>query len=200
MILLNLFIRNEKLNVYIRYFPITTILIALNIAYFVYIKFLTGKMYWIEAWGIFDAQKIAAGEWYRLFTAMFTHLDFVHLFLNLISVYLFASVVEQLTSKWKYTLLYVGSGFLSYVLVYIISDAQFTVGASGAVFAVFGALFYLSRKKPHLFDGSAKSTLYIIILFNVVATFLFSGVSITGHLGGLVAGYLFARILQIEQR
>ncbi len=196
--MLNVFIRNENLEGYIRKFPITMALIVLNIAYFIYIKFFISGSGVLQAWGIFDALKIAEGEWYRLFTAVFTHFDFVHLFLNLISIYLFASIVEQLTSKWKYGLLYLGSGFLSYVLVYFFSQAQFTVGASGAVFAVFGALFYLSRKKPYIFDGSAKSTLYIIILFNVVATFIFTGTSIIGHLGGLVAGYMLARVLRIE--
>ncbi len=73
-----------------------------------------------------------------------------------------------------------------------------TVGASGAVFAVFGALYYLSRAQPHRFDASSRSTLNIMILLNVVATFIFADVSISGHVGGLIAGFALAYLLKVK--
>lgn len=179
-------------------FPITALIMVLNIIYFVYAKWMadqTGQY----PWGIFDKVRFAEGEWHLMLTATFTHLDFIHLFFNLISIYLFCSVLEQLTARWKYLLLYLGGGCLAYLCVYAFSNNQFTVGASGAVFAAFGALYYLTRSKPHLFDAGSRTTLNMIIFLNVVTTFLISNVSISGHLGGLIAGFISARILRIDE-
>jgi rhomboid protease GluP len=197
---LNLFIRTENFSDYIRRFPLTATFIALNVAYFIYYKFLFSGPFWTEAWGIFDVSRFADGEWYRMITAIFTHLDFFHLFFNIVSLYLFSSVLEQLISKRKYVAIYIGGGALSYLCVYAFSTVPFVVGASGSIFAVFGALFYLTRKKPHLFDLSSRSTLNVIIFLNIITTFIISNVSISGHIGGIVAGYLSARLLKIEDR
>jgi rhomboid protease GluP len=197
--LLNLFIRNETFSLYIRRFPQTTIILLLNTIYFLYLKLFAADVPLQELWGIYNIDRIHDGEWYRLLTAMFTHLDFMHFFLNAISIYLFASVLEYVTRAWMYAVIYFGSGAFSYLCVYVLSDATFTVGASGAVFGMFGALFYLSRNQSSLFDRATRNMLNIIIIFNLVATFLIADVSAAGHIGGLLAGYALAYLLRIER-
>ncbi len=196
---MNLFIRQETLASYVRLCPITSLVIAVNLLIFLYYKFVVEDSLLYYAWGVFNVQLVEQGEWYRLFTGMFTHFDFIHFFLNMISLYLFASVAEQLTARWKFALIYFGSGILSYLIVYFMSDVGVTVGASGAIFAVMGALLYMTRKRPELFWGGAKQTLYMMILINVVATFLVPDISIAGHLGGLLMGYLLAGTVRMEE-
>jgi membrane associated rhomboid family serine protease len=127
---------------------------------------------------------VAHGEWWRLVTAAFLHYGPLHLALNMYALYLAGTLLEHVIGGWRFLLLYVASGVAGSAGALLLTPNSPTVGASGAIFGVFGALFVLERRR---FIATGGTILGLIVL-NLVFTFAVSGISIGGHIGGLVAG------------
>ena len=79
---------------------------------------------------------------FRLVSSMFLHAGFMHIFFNMYSLYIVGPKVEDFFGKWKYTLIYLLSGISGGLLSIAMNDNVVTVGASGAIFGLFGALLY----------------------------------------------------------
>ena len=170
---------------------VTKALVALNVG--IYLLELgmggningTGNRIYIE--GVLFGPLVAEGEWWRLFTSMFLHYGPLHLGLNMLVLWWFGSAVEQVLGRGRYLLLYLVSGLAGSAGALLLSPNALTVGASGAIFGIFGAAFVLERQGTYVFGGGALS----IIVLNLVFTFAFGfggGISIGGHLGGLAGG------------
>ncbi len=127
---------------------------------------------------------VAHGEWWRLGSAAFLHYGPFHLAVNMYSLYFAGSILEQVIGHWRFALLYFVSGIAGSAGAIYLSPNAATAGASGAIFGVLGGLLVLERR-GHL--GTGGQVLGLIIL-NLVITFAVPGISIGGHLGGLVAG------------
>ncbi len=100
------------------------------------------------------------------------------------SLYFAGSILEQVIGHWRFALLYFVSGIAGSAGALYLSPNAATAGASGAIFGVLGGLLVLERR-GHL--GTGGQVLGLIVL-NLVITFAIPGISIGGHLGGLVAG------------
>jgi membrane associated rhomboid family serine protease len=124
------------------------------------------------------------GEWWRLVTAAFLHYGPLHLGLNMLALYWFGPLLERMIGSWRYLLLYFCCGVAGSAGALWLSPNDITVGASGAIFGVLGALLVLERR-GHIASGGQILGLIVI---NLVFTFAMAGVSIGGHLGGLTAG------------
>ena len=169
---------------------VTKVLIALNVG--VYLLELaaggevngTGNEIYIQ--GVLFGPFVAAGDWWRLFTSMFLHYGPIHLAFNMLALWWFGSAIEQVLGRGRYLLLYVVSGLAGATGALIFSPTSPTVGASGALFGILGAAVVLERQGTHVFGGGALG----IIAINLVITFAIPGISIGGHLGGLVGGVL----------
>jgi len=128
---------------------------------------------------------VAHGEWWRLFTSMFLHANILHIAMNMYSLYYVGTILEHVIGRWRFLLLYLVSGVAGAAGALIWTPNQPTVGASGAIFGVLGALFVLERKR-HIATGG--QVLGLIVL-NLVISFAFSTyISVGGHLGGLIGG------------
>jgi membrane associated rhomboid family serine protease len=128
---------------------------------------------------------VANGEWWRLFTPMFLHYGPFHLALNMYSLYFAGTLLEQIIGRWRFLALYVVSGLAGSAGALIVSPNAITVGASGAIFGILGALFVLERRQ-HIATGGQIAGL---IVLNLIFTFvLSSSISVGGHVGGLIAG------------
>lgn len=130
---------------------------------------------------------IAEGEWWRLLTYGFLHGGLTHLGFNMVALLVFARTLEsRLASQpWKFPFLYVVS-LLGGGLGALLLDYQTpVVGASGAVFGILGAM--LLRDRFELGNWNASGALPLVAI-NLVLTFAMPGISIGGHLGGLVVG------------
>jgi len=127
---------------------------------------------------------VANGEWWRLITSAFLHYGFLHLALNMYSLYFAGSILETVIGRWRFLLLYLVSGVAGAAGALLASPNAITVGASGAIFGILGGLFVLERQR-HLQSGGQIAGLIVI---NLIFTFAFPGISIGGHLGGLFAG------------
>ncbi|WP_329105989.1 rhomboid family intramembrane serine protease [Micromonospora sp. NBC_01699] len=139
---------------------------------------------------------IAADEYYRLFTAMFLHYGIVHLLLNMWALWMLGRTLEATLGPLRFLALYLIAGLGGNVAAYLFSapNAQ-TVGASTAIFGLFAALFIIMRRM-----GRDTSAVVPVLVVNLVFTFAVPGISIAGHLGGLVIGALMALVLAYAPR
>jgi membrane associated rhomboid family serine protease len=139
---------------------------------------------------------IAAGEVYRLFTAMFIQYGILHLLMNMWALWILGRSLEAVLGPLRFAALYLIAGLGGNVAVYVFSAPnQETAGASGAIFGLFAALFVIMRKL-----GRDTSAVIPILVINLVFTFAVPGISIAGHLGGMVTGGIVAVILAYAPR
>src|SRR5262245_27468530 len=127
------------------------------------------------------------GEWYRLVTAMFLHASRLHLAFNMLALYWLGASVEQAMGSLRFVLVYFASGLHGSAGALLFTDPFTpTVGASGAIYGILGALLVLEYRATGTFAGQAMG----LIVLNLALTFLIPNISIGGHLGGLVGGIL----------
>jgi membrane associated rhomboid family serine protease len=135
---------------------------------------------------------VAHGDWWRLVTSMFLHVNIIHIGMNMYSLYFAGSILEQVIGRWRFLLLYLAAGVAGSAGALIYSPTVPTVGASGAIFGILGALFVLERER-HISTGGQVAGL---IVLNLVITFVFSSyISVGGHVGGLIAGVVLMWLL-----
>ena len=127
---------------------------------------------------------VAEGGWWRLFSAAFLHYGTFHLAANMFSLYFCGRILEQVVGRWKYALLYVVAGLAGSAGALYATPNGATAGASGAIFGVLGALLVLERRGTIATGGQVL----LMIVLNIMFTFAYPGISIGGHLGGLVGG------------
>jgi membrane associated rhomboid family serine protease len=131
---------------------------------------------------------VAEGEWWRLLTATFLHYGIIHLGLNMLVLWFIGPSLEEYFGHWRYLLVYVVSGLAGSAGALIWSPNALTVGASGAIWGIMGAALVLEARRIWVFGGQAMG----LVVFNLLITFLIPGVSIGGHVGGLIGGGLCA--------
>ncbi len=142
-------------------------------------------------------------EFYRIFTAMFLHLSLIHIGLNMLTLFLIGGVVEMVYGKWRYLVIYLGSGIAGGIVFYFVQPDAFAAGASGAIFGVFGALgvFYIMNRQALGRYGAGAITNWLFWLgLNLVFGFSVPGIGIWDHIGGLVAGMIIAALLMPRLR
>lgn len=128
---------------------------------------------------------VHAGDWYRVITSGFLHAGFVHLAFNMWALWIIGTQLEVAMGRLRYGVLY-GAGLLSGALGVLILDPRaLTVGASAAIFGLFGAAFSAQRASG---INVWRSGITTIIVLNLLITFTLPGISIGGHVGGLVGG------------
>lgn len=131
---------------------------------------------------------VATGEYYRLFTAAFLHANVVHLALNMFALAQLGPVLESALGRVRFLTLYVLAALGGSTLSFLVSDqGVLGVGASGAIFGLFGAYYIVVR---HL-GGETRSILALLAI-NLVITFSIPIIDWRAHLGGLVTGALIA--------
>ena len=175
---------------------VTRVLIAINIGVYLLtlaagasINGVGGRVY-VE--GVLFGPLVAEGEWWRLVTSVFMHYGPFHLAINMYSLYLLGGALEVGIGRLRYIALYLVSGLAGSAGALLLSPNAATLGASGAIFGVIGAIFVLERQGVRVFPGSVVG----LLLMNLVFTFAFRGsISVGGHLGGLAGGMLAALAL-----
>ena len=142
--------------------------------------------------GALNGFLVANGDWWRLFTSMFLHASVIHLAMNMLFLWWIAAPVEQAIGRARFALVYVVSGLSGAAgALLLTAPGTTTVGASGALFGILGAAFVFERQRNYVLGGGALT----IIVLNLAFTFAIPGISIGGHLGGLVGGALSALAL-----
>lgn len=186
---------------------ITHLLIALCILMFVICLFIDGFGALREL-SVDTAEKLGAtgmaflkdGELWRLITHMFLHLSFIHLALNMYSLYILGVQTETFLGKWKFLIIYLVSGICGALLSGIISGENIiSVGASGAIFGLAGALLYFGYHYRTYLGTAIKNQILPIVILNLIIGFT-PGIDGFAHLGGLIGGVLTTMALGIDGR
>ncbi len=141
---------------------------------------------------------VASGEWWRIVTSTFVHLGLIHLAFNMYVLYLYGPVVERMYGSLEYGLIYLLCGAGGSVLTILWDPTQFAAGASGAIFGIIGLLFAVSRRHHAVLGREARGVVAGIgsyLVFLLIFTFVVPGISWTGHLGGLVVGFVLGWLL-----
>jgi rhomboid protease GluP len=180
------------------------VLLALNIAVFIIPEVLgiTGA---VQDLGAKSNAAIQGGEYYRFFTAMFLHAGLTHIMFNAFALYSLGLDVERIYGHLRFLLVYLIAGLGGGVASYALSPND-SVGASGAIFGLIGALgafFYQSRKLFGEMSRQQIGSLIFVTLINLGIGFTTPRIDNYAHIGGLVtgalAGLLLAPRLAVDQ-
>ncbi|MEA2458160.1 MAG: hypothetical protein QOC95_1132 [Thermoleophilaceae bacterium] len=142
--------------------------------------------------GGLDAPDVANGEFYRLVTAGFLHAGLFHLLVNMYSLYILGTIVEPGVGRLRFVLIYSVSLLAGSFGALLVSPNSLTVGASGAIFGLMGAGVVVLRQRG---IDPMQSGLPLWIGINLVFSVAVPGISIGGHIGGLIGGGLAAIVL-----
>jgi membrane associated rhomboid family serine protease len=148
--------------------------------------------------GFLAAPLVADGEWWRIVTSGFLHAGLLHIAFNMYFLYFLGTLVEPEIGKVRFGAIYVVSLLGGSFGALLVSPNAATVGASGAVFGLMGAAIIAMRARG---IDPMQSGLGITLLLNLGITFLIPGISIGGHVGGLVAGGIVGYLMfEIAER
>lgn len=134
----------------------------------------------------------AEGEWYRLITSGFLHANLIHIGFNMFVLYRLGQLLEPALGRVRFVVLYFVAMMGGALGVMVLDPDALTVGASGAVFGLMGGAVAVFRSRG---INIMQTGLGATILLNLVFTFAIPGISIGGHVGGLIVGFLAGWIL-----
>jgi len=185
--------------------PLTTGLVVVNTLVFA-LMLVFGASFWHIssgmplAWGANFGPATQDGQWWRLASAMFVHFGFIHLALNMWALWDVGRLIERVYGRWRFAAIYVGSGILGNLLSLVVQGNQaVSGGASGAVFALYGALMVFLWRERHQFERSEFKWLFgaavIFTLLTLGMGQLVTGIDNAAHLGGLISGATLALLL-----
>jgi membrane associated rhomboid family serine protease len=182
--------------------PATFVLIALNVA--AYVAEIASGNGGLGAsgsplpidFGLFGPY-VAEGEWHRLLTSGFLHASIIHLGFNMFALYFLGRLLEPGIGTPRFVALYFASLFAGSLGALLLSPDSLTIGASGAVFGIFGATFVIAR---HRGVDNLAASVGVVLLLNLAITFGNPEISIGGHLGGLAGGVLCALFIVAGER
>lgn len=175
--------------------PVSIFLVAVNVIVFLICTF-TGDLLYNK--GAFGVRELLQGGIYRLFTSMFLHGSVQHLFSNMIVLYYVGEMVEREMGSFPYAVLYLLSGLAGNVFSagYELMTGNFgsSVGASGAVFGVEGALLLLVMLHRGRLSTMTAGRVAFAIAFSLYCGFTSIGVNNAAHVGGVLMGFFAAAI------
>lgn len=185
---------------------ITLGLTAANILVFVIFTMIgdTEDVYFMLSHGACFTPAILQGEYYRLFTGMFLHFGLPHLVYNMICLIFLGDLLEKVIGSGKYLIIYLFGGLagnlLSMAMDMRTGEYAVSAGASGAIFAVIGALLYIIiRNKGRLGDITFQRMAMMAVL-SILQGFTETGTDNAAHVGGFAAGFILAVLLYHKKK
>ena len=182
--------------------PMTAVMLILNLLVFLVVEITGGSQdigHMLECGAAYTPLILEQGQWYRIFTCMFLHFGMEHLANNMLVLFVLGGRLERTVGKIKFLLIYLIGGMAGNVLSLILDmksmDFAVSAGASGAVFAVMGAMIYvLLRSKGRVEDITVRQ-MVIMAAFSLYFGLTSSGVDNAAHIGGMLSGFVLAVIL-----
>ena len=135
------------------------------------------------------------GEYWRLLTPLFLHAGWEHFLFNSFALFQLGGLVEHFFGEGRFFWIYFGAGLFGTVASTLFQPDTVSVGASGAIFGLLGALLYFSIRRPQVAKGLFGRRLWGTLALNLVLGFVLPRIDYMGHLGGLIGGLLWAYAL-----
>ena len=178
---------------------ITYFLIALNIIFYLVPNILGGYNGIITDFCI-HGPSIRAGQYYRLITGIFLHASILHLFFNCYALYVIGSQIENFLGRVKYSIIYFFSGLIGALFSMEFGHGVASIGASGAIFGLMGALLYFGYYYRVYLGNVVKTQILPLILLNLGLGFMLPGIDNFAHIGGLIGGTMITMALGVRDK
>jgi rhomboid protease GluP len=177
-------------------------IVGINIVVFLVLSMLgntENALFMAEHGAAYTPYILNNGEYYRLFTSMFLHFGVQHIFYNMLLLIFMGDYLEKATGKVRYLLIYLLGGIAgnlaSVAYDWYTGDYAVSAGASGAIFAVLGALLWVAFCNRSRLNRYGLKRLLLMVVLSVLEGLSTSQIDNSAHIGGLVAGFLLAVIL-----
>ncbi len=225
---MSIFFHYGNLNRLIKRCPVTCTLILIN-TLFLIVCVITGGYFGAfsienltRLGGLVPFFVIEFKQYHRLILPMFLHGSVIHyLFNTFFGLLILSAGLEKLLGSLKFTIIYLLSGLISSIIVLLSSAPYFifnnfevlnrfsrfltypfslTIGASGAIYGVLGTFLYIIVYQRDLLNYQDQSYVRTLLIINIIFTFIAPSISLYGHLGGLLGGFLIGTILLNHNR
>jgi membrane associated rhomboid family serine protease len=145
----------------------------------------------LQALGAQNNALVAQGQWYRLLSSAFLHAGLAHIFFNMWALYVFGPPLERRVGSLAFAALYLSAAVAGGAAYFVLGSFQIpAVGASGAIFGLFGAWLahaFLNRRTP--LGRASLNQLLFLLAINAALPLVFPGIAWQAHLGGLGVGF-----------
>lgn len=189
--------RNNKRD---KYMMLTNILIAVNLLVFLISAWISKNIFDIDIYtliimGAKVNSLIDKGQVWRLITCAFLHGGLIHIFFNMYALKILGPEIEYVYGKIKYLVIYLLSAIAASIFSYIFGPQSVSVGASGAIFGLFGAMLIFGIKHRKQMGKAYMMNILQVIFVNVIIGISSSNIDNAAHFGGLIVGALIALLL-----
>ena len=180
-------------------YPLTYGIIAINVIAYIFSALFSASIIdmdmqtLVDMGALYGPLVVLKGEWWRLFTAMFLHGGMTHILMNMFSLYLIGRGAEMYFEKKGYISIYLFSGLLGGLASLYMHPNSVGIGASGAIFGVFGALagFFLAhRDKIATHSKAFMKDFGMVLGINLVLGLSIPSIDVSAHIGGLIVGII----------
>ena len=183
---------------------VTMSIIAINIILYIITAIMSKNIFDINAYvllymgGNYGAL-VSHGQVWRLLTCAFLHGGIIHIFCNMYALYALGPQIEILFGRVKYIIIYLFSAIGGSLLSYIFSPSSLSIGASGAIFGLFGAMVVFVLKYKDRIPKKVLNNLFGVIILNLLIGFNLQGIDNFAHIGGLLVGALVAFLFLMQK-
>lgn len=190
-----MFTRTESFKEFIRFYPIVSIILLLNILFYL----LTVLPVFPNSY-IFERLAgvnlfIREGEVWRLATPIFMHSGFAHVLFNSFSLVLFGPALERIAGKAKFAGIYLITGISANVATLLLEPLTYThVGSSGAIFGLFGFFAAVAYFRKDLMSRENSQIIITIAVIGLIMTFIQPNINISAHIFGFISGFLIGAL------
>ena len=183
-----------------KYMMLTNILIAVNLLVFLISAWISKNIFDIDIYtliimGAKVNSLIDKGQVWRLITCAFLHGGLIHIFFNMYALKILGPEIEYVYGKVKYLVIYLLSAIAASIFSYIFGPQSVSVGASGAIFGLFGAMLIFGIKHRKQMGKAYMMNILQVIFVNVIIGISSSNIDNAAHFGGLIVGALIALLL-----
>ena len=183
---------------------VTMSIIAINIILYIITAIMSKNIFDINAYvllymgGNYGAL-VSHGQVWRLLTCAFLHGSLIHILCNMYALYALGPQVEILFGRVKYIIIYLLSAIGGSLLSYKFSPSSLSIGASGAIFGLFGAMVVFVLKYKDRIPKKVLNNLFGVIILNLLIGFNLQGIDNFAHIGGLLVGALVAFLFLMQK-
>lgn len=174
--------------------PATKTFIALALVFFVLTGFgrSGGSIFeTLAQWNL----AVEAGEWWRIFTPILLHASITHILFNMWALWVLGPQIERGVGTWPFVSLFLASAGVGGAFAFYLGDIDVAVGASGAIFGLFGIWVSWAMHRRNTMQGRAMlRQIGVLLLINAAIPFLVPNIAWQAHLGGLIAGFVIGEI------
>lgn len=182
----------------------TSLLILVNLAVFVVmtlggVHFMSPTADSLIGWGALSTDEMQAGQYWRLVTCIFMHSGIIHVVMNMLGLGIAGASLEPVLGRTKLLVTFLVTGIAAGFISYKFHEHVVEVGASGAIFGLYGTMIALLCTK--VIHGTTRALTWILALafmgLNFLLGFAIPGIDNMAHLGGLAAGFIFGILLSL---